>query len=347
MEQETKIASLEEDLASAPTRKPTDTVDWLPKAPHRHNLTSHRSPITRIAFHPIFSILVSASEDASIKIWDYESGTFERTLKGHTKAVQDVAWDAKGTLLASCSADLSVKVWDAQSDYQCIKTLHGHDHSVSSVAFSPTGDFLVSASRDRTIKVWAMDTGYCVKTLSGHLDWVRRVVVSADGRLLASCASDQTVRIWDLASGECRAELRGHTHVVECVAFAPVSAYPHIRALVGIQTDPSDVTPGAYVVSGSRDKTLRLWDTSTGQQLHAFNGHDNWVRDVVFQPHGRFILSSSDDKSLRCWDLSQSGRCVRNVSDAHPHFVACVAVAEQAVVATGGVDCGIRVWACS
>ena len=44
--------------------------------------------IFRVIFHPIFSIMISASEDASIKLWDFETGDYERTLKGHTDSVQ-------------------------------------------------------------------------------------------------------------------------------------------------------------------------------------------------------------------------------------------------------------------
>lgn len=68
--------------------------------------------------------MVSSSEDATIKIWDYETGDFERTLKGHTDAVQDLAFDHTGKILASCSADLTIRLWDFQG-FECIKTLHG------------------------------------------------------------------------------------------------------------------------------------------------------------------------------------------------------------------------------
>ena len=70
------------------------------------------------------SVMVSSSEDATIKIWDYETGDFERTLKGHTDAVQDLAFDHTGKILASCSADLTIRLWDFQG-FECIKTLHG------------------------------------------------------------------------------------------------------------------------------------------------------------------------------------------------------------------------------
>lgn len=96
MEYENKISQLQQELAAAPVRKPASSVDWIPRSPEKHSLTGHRSPITQVIFHPVFSVLASASEDQTIKIWDYETGEFERTLKGHTKSVQDVAFDVKG-----------------------------------------------------------------------------------------------------------------------------------------------------------------------------------------------------------------------------------------------------------
>ena len=56
--------------------------------------------------------MISASEDATIKVWDFETGDYERTLKGHTDCVQDIAFDNSGKLLASCAADMSIKVFN-------------------------------------------------------------------------------------------------------------------------------------------------------------------------------------------------------------------------------------------
>lgn len=68
--------------------------------------------------------MVTASEDATVKVWDYETGDFERTLKGHTDAVQDLSFDHTGKILASCSADMSIKLWDFH-EFECVKTLTG------------------------------------------------------------------------------------------------------------------------------------------------------------------------------------------------------------------------------
>lgn len=55
----------------------------------------------QVIFHPVFSLLVSSSEDATIKVWDFENGDYERSLKGHTDSVQDIAFDHHGKLLGN------------------------------------------------------------------------------------------------------------------------------------------------------------------------------------------------------------------------------------------------------
>ncbi|CAG8646056.1 2484_t:CDS:2, partial [Ambispora gerdemannii] len=331
MDQEAKITQLQEELNNAPLRKQNTAVDFLPRAPEKFALTGHRNPVTRVAFHPVFSVLASASEDTSIKIWDYETGEFERTLRGHTKSVQDIAFDPKGNFLVSCSADLTIKVWDLQSEHKCVKTLYGHDHSVSSVAFLPSGDFIVSASRDKTIKLWEFASGFCVKTFTGHLEWVRSVTPSEDGKWLVTSSNDQTSRLWEVPTGECKMEFRGHDHVVECAIFAPIVAYPYIRELAGVEKDPKannpkdQPLPAQYVVTGSRDKTIKLWDP-TGQCI-------------------KTLVNASDDKTIKIWDI-KTGRCTKTLSDAHSHFVTCIAFNPVTpVVATGSVDQTVKVWA--
>ncbi|KAJ4269922.1 hypothetical protein ACHAPJ_000886 [Fusarium lateritium] len=336
MDLEAQNQALQTELNSAtPTslsNRRGDPASWLPAGPPRHVLQSHRTPINCVAFHPIFSSIASGDEDATIKIWDWEFGELERTVKGHTKAVLDLDYGGpKGhTLLASCSSDLTIKLWDPSNEYQNIRTLPGHDHSVSAVRFIPSGapgaplsgNLLASASRDVTVRIWDVTTGYCVKTIRGHADWIRDVAPSLDGKYLLSTGNDRTVRLWDISvpNPEAKLVMIGHEHFVECCAFAPPAAYSHLATLAGVKKAPPASSTAEFMATGGRDKTIKLWD-GRGTCIKTLVGHDNWVRSLVFHPSGKFLLSVSDDKTLRCWDLSQEGKCVKTVEGAHEHFI--------------------------
>ena len=345
----------------------------LPRAPAQFLLQGHRGAVTAIAVHPIFTQVASASEDATIRLWDFESGEYERALKGHTNVVQDLAYNAKGTVLASCSADMTIKLFDLSS-FSCFKTLQGHEHSVTGLRFLPSDDFLVSASRDKTIRVWSLETTYCVQVVAAHSDWVRRVAVAA--HLIASGSSDHSVRVWnatDPSKVQLVADLRGHSHVVEAVAFAPASLTQlgSVKASDGktpeeieaSQTEPSsssyssssttssssstnsNLTVPSFVASASRDKTIKIWHIRTGRCISTLSGHSNWVREIAFHPNGTHLFSVSDDKSIKIWDIVQE-RCIRTIEDAHGHFVSSAALVDgpELKLITGGVDNVLRIW---
>ncbi len=335
------------------SRRNQDPASWLPRSPARHTLQSHRQPITCVAFHPIFSSLASGSEDYTIKIWDWELGELERTLKGHTRTVLDLDFGGPrgGTLLASCSSDLTIKLWDPADDYKNIRTLPGHDHSVSAVRFirlapqapPASGNLLVSASRDKTLRIWDVSTGYCVKTLRGHVEWVRDVDPSFDGRYLFSGGDDQVARLWDIsaANPETKVTMIGHENHIECCAIAPPASYQYLAPLAGLKKAPPASSSAEFMATGARDKIIKLWNAQ-GTCIKTLVGHDNWVRALVFHPGGKYLLSVADDKTLRCWDLSQEGKCVKVLGDAHAHFVSCIrwapSVVKEAPAANGAGD---------
>jgi platelet-activating factor acetylhydrolase IB subunit alpha len=327
---EVEVATLQFELdqatSSISSRKNIDPVSWLPGPFAKHTLQSHRASLTCVAFHPTYSSLASGSENCSIKIWDWELGELEETLKGHTRAVLGLDYGGQrgNTILVSCSSDLTVKLWDPNHDYTNIRTLHGHEHSVSSVRFlTPEGNLLVSSSLDTTLRIWDISTGYCVKSIRGQSDWIRHACPSLDGNWLVSCGRDRRATIWDVASGEARATLYSHENFMECCAFAPPSSYEYLAALAGQEKPPPASSLTEFVATESRDKTIKLWDTR-GTLIKSLVGHDNWVKGVVFHAGGKYLLSVAEYKTLRCWDLSQDGKLVKTVDDGHGNFVTCI-----------------------
>jgi platelet-activating factor acetylhydrolase IB subunit alpha len=204
------------------------------------------------------------------------------------------------------------------------------------------------------------------------------VTPSFDGRWLLSAGNDRTARLWDAGSGEAKATFIGHEHIIECCVIAPPTSYGHLATLAGLKKPPPASSSAEFVATGSRDKTISLWD-ARGTLVKSLVGHDNWVRGLVFHPGGKYLISVSDDKTLRCWDLAQEGKCVKTIDDAHGHFISCLRwapsivkeqppsngdtngaingtpskkgdpgggqVAIRCVIATGSVDLNVRIFA--
>ncbi len=110
-----------------------------------------------------------------------------------------------------------------------------------SVAFSPDGRRLATGGQENTVKIWEVRTGQELRTLWGHRGDVYTVAFSPDddGRWVASAGEDSTVRVWDSHTGTLIRSFRGHRGLVSSVAFSP---------------------DGRRFVSGSRDKTVKVWD---------------------------------------------------------------------------------------
>src|SRR5882762_3108304 len=100
----------------------------------------------------------------------------------------------------------------------------------------------------------------------------------------------------------CVRVLEGHTSVCLCIAFSPY---------------------GEQLVSGSDDRTVRLWNISTGALLQIMKGHSHCVQSVMYSPDGRYIASGSDDETVRIWDAI-SGLQVQTYA-GHSDRVMCIA----------------------
>lgn len=364
-ELEAKVELYESERSRGTGKSSTSSNEgtFLPKPPVQYHLKGHRDSVTSVSFHPEYDFVCSTSEDATIRVWDFDQGRIEKQFKGHTDSVRHCNFHPKGHLLASCSNDLTIKLWDFETG-QCVKTLHGHDHTVSCVKFIAGGDFIASASRDNTIKIWETSTGYCKHTLYGHDEWIRKLDVSIDGQWLVSGGSDHTVRVWSLKDNKCVLVFHEHENVVESVAFAPPASAAMInkglrlkearsqgpqtpvKGSYSIEKEEGETKEVQYVAACGRDKAIYIFDIETGNVAMKLVGHDNWVRDIKFLADGTHLVSVSDDRTMRVWDIKEQ-RCVKTIQDAHGQFVQCIDYCERNPrIATGGADNTVNIWAC-
>src|SRR6266567_1157002 len=203
--------------------------------------------INGIAWSPDGRILITPSNDTTIRLWDTQTGQLIRTLMGHSDLVLSVAWSPKGHILASGAADNTIRFWDTKTG-QTLQTLTGHSNAILSVAWSPDGRSLASGSEDTTIRLWDFDTGRLTNIYEGHTGPVQSVSFSSDRRFLASKSYDGTVRIWRIGISE-------PVKILEELAsgnpFAGLAFHPNLPILATL---------------GEFDAMIRLWDLEVSAQ---------------------------------------------------------------------------------
>jgi WD40 repeat protein/serine/threonine protein kinase len=100
---------------------------------------------------------------------------------------------------------------------------------------------------------------------------------------------------------------------------------------------------GRFVLSGSEDRTLKLWEAATGRCLHTLEGHTGSVYSVCLSKDGRYAVSGSGDKSVKLWDLA-AGRCILQL-DGHTGAVFAVCLSRDGrLVVSGSLDGTLKVW---
>ncbi|NET59627.1 MAG: hypothetical protein F6K47_26805 [Symploca sp. SIO2E6] len=254
--------------------------------------SGHAQTVRSIAFSPTGKTLASGSEDKTIKLWNVRTLEKFRTIKGHANSVNTIAFSPDGKTLASGSGDKTIKLWQVSTGKEQQSLEHLFD--VFSVAFSPNGTILASGSWDYIIRLWDVRTGQQICTFDKHLFDVFSVAFSPDGKILASGSEENTIKLWDITSlgkegnreqgigNREQKTLTGHTNSVNAVVFSP---------------------NGQILASGSKDKTIHLWDVSTGELLYHWQAHSDSVLDLAISPDGQTLASGSADGTVKIWQL--------------------------------------------
>lgn len=231
------------------------------KAETSRVLHGHSGPVYRTAFAPDRTMLLSCSEDCTIRLWSLHTWTCVVVYKGHQFPVWDVRFSPHGHYFLSCSHDKSARLWSTDS-HQPLRIFAGHLSDVDVCIFHPNSNYVATGSSDRTVRLWDVPTGNHLRLMTGHKAPIHSLAFSICGRYLATGSADCRVLIWDLAHGHLLAALTGHSASIHALCFS---------------------RDGTALATGGLDCCLKLWDFSklcediSGENVNVSHNPD--VRD--------------------------------------------------------------------
>uniref|UniRef100_A0AAY4CVN3 Striatin N-terminal domain-containing protein n=1 Tax=Denticeps clupeoides TaxID=299321 RepID=A0AAY4CVN3_9TELE len=317
-----------ETISQIATDCPSDSVQlqdsredlkktWSP----RFTLRSHFDAIRALTFHPSQAVLLTGSEDGTLKLWNLNKAM-------HSKK-------------------------NAALDVEPIYTFRAHSGAVLSLAMGEEGESCYSGGLDGIVRCWKIpdlnvdpydnyDPGIESSVLSGHEDSVWGLAYSASLRRLASCSADGTVRIWDPHnSAPCQSVFNKEKEHGTPTSVAFVNSDPSqvvvsfdggetllydlnteqsIMALESQTKDGSELIncvvshPSTPVsITAHENRTIRFLDNKSGKVVHSMVAHLDAVTCLTTDPKGTYLISGSHDCSVRLWML-ESRTCVQEIT---------------------------------
>ncbi|KAM4898065.1 striatin-3 isoform 4-T4 [Sylvia borin] len=303
-----------------PANKDAFRKTWNPK----YTLRSHFDGVRALAFHPVEPVLVTASEDHTLKLWNLQKTVPAKksasldvepiyTFRAHIGPVLSLAISSNGEQCFSGGIDATIQWWNMPSPsvdpYDTYEpnvlagTLIAHTDAVWGLAYSGVKNHLLSCSADGTIRLWNPPEKIpCICTYNGEKE--HGIPTSVDfigcdpAHMVASFNTGSTV-IYDLETSQSVVMFSSQVE-------SGVQSNNHINKVVSHPTLPVTIT-------AHEDRHIKFFDNKTGKMIHSMVAHLDAVTSLAVDPNGIYLMSGSHDCSIRLWNLD-SKTCVQEIT---------------------------------
>ncbi|TIA69594.1 hypothetical protein E3P77_03624 [Wallemia ichthyophaga] len=254
---------------------------------------AHKEAITSLVLShtsPSDPLILTASADSTIGVWQASTGKLVRRLRGHSDVVNVLAV-SRNNLLASAGDDNKVFIWQLDGDDgNGDRTPPKHPvHTITwnapviALEWSDDDSTLYIGGLDNQIHAHNLSSHSTLFSLTGHTDTVTFLRHSPCSQHLISCSNDSSVRIWD----------------VKPFTSDPTRQYRVLHGAVssfeGVYSQPAWSADGTRVAVGSADRTVTVWNVESGDILYKLPGHTGTVGAVDIHPTDPVIVSGGKD----------------------------------------------------
>ncbi|KIM99534.1 hypothetical protein OIDMADRAFT_104556 [Oidiodendron maius Zn] len=295
----------------------------------RHYFLQNNAKVNCVAYHAESNLLVAGFSNGVFGLYEMPEFNMIHTLSISQNNIDFVTINKTGEWLAFGASKLGqLLVWEWQSESYILKQ-QGHFDSMNALVYSPDGQKIVTTADDGKIKVWDVKSGFCIVTFTEHTSGVTACEFAKQGNVLFTSSLDGSIRAWDLIRYRNFRTFTAPTRLsFSCLAVDPsgevvcagsidsfdihiwsVQTGQLLDRLAGHEGPVSSLAfapDGGVVVSGSWDRTVRIWtvfdrtQTSEPLQLQAD------VLDVAFRPDSKQLAVSTLDGQLTFWSVSEA-----------------------------------------
>ncbi|XP_042313613.1 autophagy-related protein 16-1 isoform X1 [Sceloporus undulatus] len=285
---------------------------------------AHDGEVNAVQFSPGSRLLATGGLDRRVKLWEVcgDNCELKGSLSGSNAGITSIEFDSAGSYLLAASNDFASRIWTVD-DHRLRHTLTGHSGKVLSAKFLLDNARIVSGSHDRTLKLWDLRSKVCIKTVFAGSSCNDLVCTE---QCVMSGHFDKKIRFWDIRT-ECvvrEIELLGRitaldlnperTELLTCsrddllkIIDLRVNTVKQTFSAQGFKCG-SDWTrvvfspDGNYVVAGSAEGSLYIWNVLTGKVERVLSKHhSNSINAVAWSPSGAHVVSVDKGNKAVLW----------------------------------------------
>lgn len=243
-------------------------------------------------------------------------------FQGHQGGVTALAYGDDGRLMVTTGQDATLKVWNAASNV-LLRTIEMDDGPAVSMALS--GSRAVTGHSHGEVVIWDIEKAEKVASFKRNEAEVWSVTFAGSQDRVAASSHDWKVTLWDVNTpSQPLHVIDAHENSAQAVAFFAAPGRP-------------------MLASGGADKTVKLWNLASMEQVRRYRGHRDFVTDLSFSPNGRMLASAGLDGAIRLWSTSSRG--LYRTLHAHKGKVTSLAFASDGDhLVSAGEDGLVRIW---